>query len=65
MTSDEIHRVAKVVVRMLYVAGVLNGDQFIRAMACVEAATTYIHMGHIPLPENDNDAENVQYVQTR
>lgn len=63
LDSAEVHRIAKAVVRMLYVAGVLNGDQFIRAMACVEAATKFIDMGDQKGIEDDS--ENVQYVQTR
>ena len=47
--SKEIERIAKVVVRMLYVGGVINGDQFVRALACVEAAVKYIEMGAIPI----------------
>ena len=65
LDSAEVHRIAKVVVRMLYVGGVINGDQFVKALACVEAATKFIDMGATPDQENDNDAENVQYVQTR
>lgn len=52
--SKEIERIAKVVVRMLYVGGVINGDQFVKSLACVEAAVKYISMGAIPDQENEN-----------
>lgn len=55
LDNAEIERIAKVVVRMLYVGGVINGDQFIKSLACVEAAVKYISMGAIPDQENEND----------
>ena len=53
--SKEIERIAKVVVRMLFVGGVINGDQFVKSLACVEAAVKYMEMGAIPVQENEND----------
>lgn len=54
MSNEELERVAKAVVRMLYIAGVINGDQFVRALDHVEAAVKYIAMGEQPGSDDES-----------
>jgi hypothetical protein len=47
MTLEHSH-VAKSVIRVLYLAGILSGDQFTRSLECLDAAIKFNDMGGPP-----------------
>lgn len=43
MDNDEASRIAKIVIRTLYQSEIINGDQYIRALAMMDAVVAYLN----------------------